>query len=513
MDVAERAAPTTGRLLRVLDRVERLGNRLPDPATLFVLAAILTVVASDLAARAGVWVAHPGTGERVAAVSLLSRDGVRRMLTEMVRNFTAFPPLGIVLVVMIGIGVAERSGLIAAALRRLLAAAPAGALPAAIVFAGVNSSLAADAGYVVLIPLGAAVFASAGRHPLAGLAAAFAGVAGGFGANLLVTSLDPLLGGFTEAAAHLVDESYRVYPTANYYLMVFSTFVLTAIGAVVTTRVVEPRLGAWKGEAPDETRSTPDPARERAGLRAAGVVTLAVVALVAAMALPAHGVLRGPDGDTKPFFEAVVPLLMLWFLAAGIGYGWRAGTIRSDRTVAAMMGETLATMGSYVVLAFFAAQFVAYFGWSNLGTIAAVEGAELLRSLGIAGIPLLVGFMVVTAALDLLIGSASAKWAIMAPVFVPMLMLLGYAPETTQAAYRIGDSVANVIAPLLPYFPIIVAFARRWEPDVGLGTLLAAMLPYSVAFFVAWTVVLIVWVTLDIPLGPGAPIAYSGAHP
>jgi aminobenzoyl-glutamate transport protein len=455
-----------------------------------------------------VTVVHPGTGEPVAAVNLLSRHGVRRMLTEMVRNFTAFPPLGTVLVVMIGIGVAERSGLIGAALRRLLAGVPRSAVPAMLVFAGVNSSLAVDAGYVVLIPLGAAMFASVGRHPLAGLAAAFAGVSGGFSANLLVTAVDPLLGGFTESAAHLVDPTYRVHPTANYYLMVVSVFLLTALGALVTTRILEPRLGPWRGEPPADATLPPPAERERAGLRAAGAVTLVAAALVLALTVPRAAPLRADDGALTPFYESIVALLMLWFLAMGVAYGRVTGSVRSDRAVATMMGDTLGTLGSYVVLAFAAAQFVAYFGWSNLGVIAAVRGAELLRALGIGGLPLLLGFMLVSAAIDLLIGSASAKWAIMAPVFVPMLMLLGYSPETTQAAYRIGDSVANVVTPLLPYFPIVVAFARRWDPDVGLVTLVAAMLPYSVAFFVGWAALLVVWVTLGMPLGPGAPIAY-----
>jgi aminobenzoyl-glutamate transport protein len=500
-----------GSLVRLLDRVERIGNRLPDPVTLFVLAALVVIVASDLAARAGIAVAHPGTGERLAATSLLTAEGVRRMLTEMVRNFTGFAPLGTVLVVMIGIGVAERAGLIGAALRRLVGAVPPAALPAAIVFAGVNSSLAVDAGYVVVVPLAAAVFAGAGRHPLAGLAAGFAGVAGGFSANLLVTAVDPLLGGFTESAAHLIDPAYRVYPTANYYLMVASTFLLTALGALVTTRIVEPRLGPWTAVGADEgTAESQAHGAEARGLQAATLATVLVLAAVLAMTVPVTGVLRGADGDLRPFFDSIVPLLMLWFLAAGIAYGIAAGTVRSDRTVADMAGQTLATMGPYVALAFVAAQFVAYFGWSNLGTIAAVKGAHVLRETGIGGLPLLIGFILVSAGLDLLIGSASAKWAIMAPVFVPMFMLVGYSPETTQAAYRIGDSVANVVAPLLPYFPIVIAFARRYDPTAGLGTLIAAMLPYSITFLLGWTILLALWVTLGIPLGPGAPILYHG---
>jgi len=497
-----------GVLARVLDGIERAGNRLPDPLTLFAIAALVVVVTSWFAAGAGVSVRHPGTGETVHAVSLLSRDGLRRMLTEMVPNFTAFPPLGTVLVVMLGIGVAERTGLVAAALRGLVAMMPASALPATLVFAGVMSSLAADAGYVVLTPLGAVVFAGMGRHPLAGLAAAFAGVSAGFSANLVLTALDPLLAGFTQAAARLVDPAYVVHPTANYYFMVASTLLLTVVGTLVTVRVVEPRLGTWRGGTVAETGAIVSGTGQRRGLLAAGLALLATLALIAWLVLPTGAVLRDEAGGIEPFYRALVPLLMLAFLLPGIAYGVAAGTLRSDKQLAVMAGDTMATMGSYVVLAFVAAQFVAYFGWSNLGLVVAVRGADLLKALGIGGVPLLVGFVLVSAAINFLIGSASAKWAIVAPVFVPMLMLMGYSPETVQAAYRVGDSVTNVVTPLLPYFPIIIAFARRYDPDVGLGTLVAAMMPYSVAFLLSWLVLLVAWVMLGVPLGPGAPVHY-----
>jgi aminobenzoyl-glutamate transport protein len=494
-----------GWLARILDGIERAGNRLPDPLTLFVIAAAIVVVASGLATLAGVTATHPGTGEVVRPVNLLSRAGLRRMLVEMVPNFTAFPPLGTVLVVMLGIGVAERSGLVAAALRRLVTAVPAMLLPATLVFAGVMSSLAADAGYVVLTPLGAVVYAGVGRNPLAGLAAAFAGVSAGFSANLLVTALDPLLAGITQPAAQLVDPTYVVDPTSNYYFMVVSTVLLTVLGTIVTTRVVEPRLGEWTG-AVDAGGEAPKGA-ERRGLVAAGLGALGVTVVVGA--LVAAGVLRDADGSWAPFFGALVPLLMLFFLVPGLAYGLVAGTIRSDRDVAAMASDTMATMGSYVVLAFVAAQLVAYFAWSNLGLIVAVQGAGVLKALGIGGLPLLVGFVLVSATVNLLIGSASAKWAIMAPVFVPMLMLMGYAPETTQVAYRVGDSVTNVVTPLLPYFPIVISFAQRYDRRAGLGTLVAAMLPYAVTFLIGWLLLLVLWIALGVPLGPGAPIHWA----
>ena len=498
--------------LRLLDRVERVGNRLPDPLTLFVALGFLVLLASWIAAQAGVSVVHPGTGATVTATNLLSAEGLRRILTGLVPNFAAFPPLGTVLVAMIGIGVAERSGLVAAALKGLVAAVPASLLTATLVFAGVSSSVAADAGYVVLTPLGAVLFAGVGRHPIAGLAAAFAGVSGGFSANLLLTSLDPLLAGLTQPAARLVDPGYTVQPTANYYFMAASVFLVTAVGTFVTNRFVEPRLGAWTGRAEtgDDDLGALE-AREKRGLVAAALAFAAVLGVTAAMTLPAGSVLREADGAWTPFYESIVPLIFVAFLVPGLVYGLVARTIRSDKDVAKMTGETLATMGPYIVLAFAAAQFVAWFGWSNLGLILAVTGAGLLESLGLDGIALLLGFVVVSATINLFIGSASAKWAIMAPVFVPMLMLMGYAPEVVQATYRVGDSVTNIITPLLPYFPIIVAFARRYDPDVGIGTLVSAMLPYSIALAIAWTAMLLLWLGFGLPLGPGVPLHYVPA--
>jgi len=504
--------PPRSLALRLLDGVERVGNRLPDPLTLFVALGAAVLLASWLAARAGVSVTHPGTGATVAASNLLSAEGLRRILTGLVPNFAAFPPLGTVLVAMIGIGVAERSGLVAAALRSLVAAVPPSLLTATLVFAGVMSSVASDAGYVVLTPLGALLFAGVGRHPIAGLAAAFAGVSGGFSANLLLTSLDPLLAGLTQPAARLVDPGYTVQPTANYYFMAASVLLVTAVGTVVTSRFVEPRLGPWKGgaAAADAPLGALEPGEKR-GLLAAGAAFLLVTGLAAALTLPRGGVLRAPDGAPTPFFESIVPLIFAAFLLPGLAYGIAARTIRSDKDVARMAGETLGTMGPYIVLAFAAAQFVAWFGWSNLGLILAVTGAEVLQALGLDGIALLLGFVAVSAVINLFIGSASAKWAIMAPVFVPMLMLMGYSPEVVQATYRVGDSVTNIVTPLLPYFPIIVAFARKYDPAVGIGTLLSAMLPYSIALAIAWTAMLLLWLGLGIPVGPDVPIHYPPA--
>lgn len=512
--------PTERRwLLRALDRIEGVGNRLPDPITLFALFAVAVILVSWLTARFGVSAVHPGTGDTISVVNLLSASGIRRMLTEMVRNFTAFPPLGLVIVVIVGIGVTERSGLVAAALRRLVSAVPRPFLTAALVFGGVMSSMAVDAGYVVLTPLGAMVFAAVGRHPLAGLGAAFAGVSGGFSANLLLTSLDPLLSGLSTEAARLVDAQYVVQPTANYYFMIASTGLITVLGTWVTARFVEPRLGAWSPPADLDvalTMEEPTPA-ERRGLRVALLTFLIGLALVGLLTIPEGAVLRNPEAreqpvlaQLRPFFDSIVALLMLLFLFMGIAYGLVTGSIRSDRDVARMSSESVAVLGSYIVLAFAAAQFVAYFNWSNLGLILAIKGAGGLQAAGFTGVPLLLSFIVVAAFINLFIGSASAKWAVMAPVFVPMLMLMGFSPELTQAAYRVGDSTTNIITPLMPYFPVIIAFAQKYDPESGIGTLIAMMLPYSVAFLLGWGAFFGLWMAAGIPLGPGAPLHYPG---
>jgi len=504
------------RLVRMLDTVERIGNRLPDPATLFALSAVAVVFASALCSAWRVQVVHPGNGTVITAENLLTVGSLRRMLTEAVHNFASFPPLGLVLVTMLGIGVAERSGLITTALRQLVRVVPPGALTMTLVFTGVMSNLASDAGYVVLTPLGAVLFAGVGRDPIAGMAAAFAGVSGGFSANLLLGSLDPLLSGLSTTSAQILEPDYVVEPTANYYFMVVSVFFVTTAGTWVTSRLVEPRLGPWKPAedfATDEADLGHVTPHERRALFAAVVVGVAFAGLIATLVSQPEGIFRDSDQGLTPFYHSLVPLLMMFFLLIGFAYGAAAGTIRSDKDLVGMMSAAMATMGPYIVLAFAAAQFVAYFNWSNLGLIVAVAGADTLKALGFAGIPLLIAFVFVSACVNLLVGSASAKWAVMGPVFIPMLMLMGYSPELIQATYRVGDSVTNIVTPLLPYFPVIIAFARKYDPTAGLGTLISVMIPYSVVFAVGWTALLVVWVILGIPLGPDAPLYYTPAGP
>lgn len=490
---------------RLLAFIERGGNALPHPATLFLGMAILVVVGSDLAARAGWSAVHPSTGAVIAPVSLLTRPGLHRMLTDLVKNFTSFAPLGTVLVALLGIGIAESSGLIGAAMRLLVLSAPTRLLTVVVVFAGVLSNMASEIGYVLLVPLGGMIFLASGRHPIAGLAAAFAGVSGGYSANLLIGTVDPLLSGLTQEAARLIEPNALVNPACNWYFMVVSTFLITGVGALVTERIVEPRLGRYVGDttgARDELRPL-DP-RESRGLVAAVGVAVVIAAILAWGTIPADGFLRNPEtGDLlhSPFMSGIVALVFVVGAALGVAYGVAAGTIRSDQDVNRGMSKAMETLGGYLVLVFFAAQFVAFFNWTNLGTIVAIRGAEVLKASGLGGPPLLLAFVALSGVLNLFMGSASAKWALMAPVFVPMLMLLGYPPELTQAAYRIGDSCTNVISPMMSYFALIIAFFQRYDPEAGLGTLVATMLPYALAFGIAWSALLVAWTRLDLPLG------------
>ncbi len=507
------AAPRRSPLDRFLGVVERAGNALPHPATLFALAALAVVLLSEIARRAGLSAIHPKTGELVTPVSLLTVEGLHRMLGQAVTNFTSFAPLGTVLVAMIGIGVAEGSGLLGAALRRLVLASGPRSLTPMVIFAGVMSNTAGEIGYVLLLPLAAQIFLAAGRHPIAGLAAAFAGVSGGYSANLLLGTLDPLLAGLTQEAARIVDPAYVVSAACNYYFLAASTFLLTLVGTLVTERVVVPRLGAYTGE---ERAGTLEPlsAAERRGLRYALVAGLLFVAAVLAGLLPPGGILRelGTGGILhSPVLASVVTFIFVGGLLLGIAYGIGAGTFKREADVARAMGKSLETLAGYMVLVFFAAQFVAYFNWTKLGLILAVDGAGVLQAAGLPRALLFVAFIALSATVNLAMGSASAKWAILAPVFVPMFMLLGYSPEVSQAAYRVGDSVTNVISPMMTYFALIISFVQRYLPRAGMGTVIATMLPYSIAFFLAWTLLFVVWTLADLPVGPGSPLTYVPA--
>jgi len=507
--------PKRTMLDRFLLVIERGGNALPHPATLFALLALAVIVLSAIAAQFELSVAHPTTGDAVTPVNLLTIEGLHRILTGLVTNFTSFAPLGTVLVALIGIGVAEHSGLIGTALRLLVLSSPKFLLTPIVVFAGVMSNMASEIGYVLLVPLAGLIFQAAGRHPILGMASAFAGVSGGYSANLLLGTIDPLLAGLSQEAARIVDPAYTVSPAANYYFMVVSTFLVTALGWFVTERIVAHRFPDAPTESSDEQVDLLSPGEKR-GLLYAIIATLAFTAILLWGTVPADGFLRDPvthDLLKSPFLSGIVAIIFAYGVIAGIAYGVGAGTVRNDEDVIRGMSQSMATLGGYLVLVFFAAQFVAFFNWTQLGLIFAVEGADFLKSVGMPPIPLFMSFILLTATANLFMGSASAKWALMAPVFIPMFMLLGYSPEVTQTAYRVGDSVTNIISPMMSYFALIIAFFQRYEPKSGIGTLVSVMLPYSFVFLIGWSILFAFWIGFDLPIGPGAPLDYIPAAP
>lgn len=497
---------------RLLNATEKVGNALPHPATLFLLFALSVLVFSLIAHLVDWSGVHPGTGEEVHVVNLMSKEGFHRILLELVTNFTDFAPLGIVLVAMLGIGIAEGSGLIGALIRLLVLSAPKRILTFVLVFSGIVSNVASDVGYVLLIPLAGIIFKAVGRHPITGMAAAFAGVSGGFSANLLLGTVDPLLAGLSTEAAQIVDPAYDVNPTANYYFMVVSTFVIAAVGTFVTERIVAPRLGDYSGKGGEDDDFGPLTRIERKGLKWAGGVVLVITAFVLAGVLPENGFLRGHDGSilNSPLIKGVVAWLVIFSAAAGITYGIVTKKYRNDGDIMDAMAESLKTLGTYMVLVFFAAQFVAYFKWSNLGLILAIKGAGFLSAMNLGLIPLVIVFIIFAAILNMFMGSASAKWALLAPIFIPIFMFLGYSPELAQVVFRIGDSVTNIISPMMSFFALIIAFIQKYDKQAGIGTVIATMLPYSIVFMIAWTALIVVWVWIGLPLGPDAGLYYQG---
>ncbi len=501
----------TSLVSRFLYLVERVGNALPHPGTLFALLAGVILVLSWMFSLIGIAAVHPATGELIEPVNLLSKSGLHRILTQMITNFTGFAPLGTVLVAMLGVGVAEGSGLIGTGLRLLVISAPKRLLTFVIVMAGVLSNTASEIGYVLLVPLAAVIFLAVGRHPIAGLAAAFAGVSGGYSANLLLGTVDPLLSGLSQEAAQIIDPTSIVDPACNYYFMVASTFFIAFGGTWVTEKIVVPRLGDYEGDIKSEELRRLRP-EEKKGLLYAGLATTALVVLVLIGLLPEDGFLRESETGSvlhSPFMQGIVAFIFISASLAGIAYGIGAKTIRSDTDVMEGMGKAMEMLGIYMVLVFFASQFVAYFKWSNLGLIMAIKGAALLKASGLGPIPLMAAFIILSAIINLSMGSASAKWAIMAPVFIPMFMLLNYSPELVQAAYRVGDSTTNIISPMMSYFALIVAFVGKYDPRAGIGTVVATMLPYTVVFLLIWMLLLMVWILAGIPVGPGAPLFLS----
>jgi aminobenzoyl-glutamate transport protein len=503
---------------RALDAIERIGNRLPDPAILFLILLVAVWIISAVLAPVAFADIDPRTKQPIQIQNQLTGINLATFLSRMVTTFTSFHPLGVVLVSLLGVGVAEHTGFINAGLKALLNVTSARLLTPMLVAVGILSHTAADAGYVLVIPLGGVIFYAAGRHPLAGIAAAFAGVSGGFSATFIPSSLDPLLAGLTQAAAQILDPARTVNPLSNFMFTTASSVLIVAAGWFVTDRIVEPRLrhvpvdGDVSGFATLEELG----ARERRGLTAA-IAALAVGLLALTIAAwPEWSALRSPDpgrpltAANAPLMQAIVPFIFLFFLIPGVVYGYAAGTIKGHRDIIQGMSKAMSTMGYYIVLAFFVSLFIYAFGQSNLGALFALKGASFLQSLGLPGQITILGIIVLTTMVNLFIGSASAKWALLAPIFVPMLMRLGMSPELTQAAYRVGDSSTNIITPLMPYFPLVVVFCQRYAKSTGIGTLVSMMLPYSITFLVSWTIFLLIYWMLGIPLGLQAPYTYPG---
>lgn len=490
---------------KLLNFIEKGGNALPHPASLFGIFALLVLAVSYIGRNLSA--VHPGTGETINVINLLTKDNLHEIILGMVDSYTGFVPLGIVMVALLGIGIAESSGLINAAIRLLVIKAPSKILTFVLVFAGILSNIASDLGYVLIIPLAGVIFLSVGRHPIAGMAAAFAGVSGGFSANLFIGTIDPLLAGLSTEAARIINPEYYVLPTGNYFFMAASTFMIALCGTWVTERFVEPRLGKYTGDV------APEPideltTKERKGLVWVTAVTAIWFALLLIGVIPEGGFLRGPDGSIlkSPIFKGFITFLFFIAGSMGIVFGLITGKFKSDADVVKGMVGSFKTIAAFLVLVFFASQFVAWFKMSNLGLILAIEGAVFLQQIDMGLIPLTILFIIFSGIINMFMGSASAKWAILGPVFIPMFMLLGYSPELSQAIFRVGDSVTNIISPMMSFFALIIVYFEKYDSKASIGTLISTMLPYSIMFFILWTVLMIIWIVFDIPLGPGAGI-------
>ena len=506
---------------KFLNGVEKAGNKLPHPITLFAILSLAIVVLSAIFNAIGI----SATGEimnqktmeleqqTVETVSLLSGEGITYMIKNAIKNFTSFAPLGVVLVTMLGVGCAEGSGYIAAGMKKMVSKTPAKLITPVVVFLGVMSNVASDVGYVVLVPNGAIVFMAYNRHPLAGLAAAFAGVSGGFSANLLIGTVDSLLAGISTEAAEIINPSYSVDITSNWFFMFVSTFLIVILGTIVTDKIVEPRLG--KFEQTDETvaAATSLSSQEQKALKYANITLVLYILFIILWAIPKNSLLRNPETGSliskSLLIEGIIIFVTLGFFIPSIVYGKIAGVYKSEKDIGEQLNKNMASMGSYIALTFVAAQFVNYFNYTKLGTILALKGAEFLGNIGLTGAPLMLLFILLTAFINLFMGSASAKWTILAPVFIPMFMQLGYSPELTQVAYRIGDSTTNIISPLMSYFAMIVVFAKKYDKNSGIGTLISIMLPYSIVFLIGWALLLVLWISIGLPLGPGVSMFYQ----
>lgn len=471
---------------------------------IFVYLALFVVVISWVVSLFGVSFEDPASGETVEVRSMVSAAGLQFVLTETVTNFIEFPPLGLVLTLLLGIGVAQRSGLIEALMRRIITGASPSLVTYAIVFTGIIGSWASDAATVIIPPLAGIIFLKLGRHPIAGVAVGFASVSAGFNANLLIAVTDVLLAGISTEAARTVNESITVSPLSNMYFINASVLLLTVVGALVTERIVEPRLGEYRGGDSEEDIERVSGAEGR-GLRNALIATIAFVVALVAATIPAGSPLRGENGSLleSPLLSGAVVILLILFVLVGVVYGVTVGTITSSADVPRMMGEAVMDLSGLIVLFFAAAQFIAYFEFTNLSAWISVNGASFLEGLGLTGLPVILGFIALTCVLGLLITSGSGLWSIMAPIFVPLFLFLGYNPAYTQLAFRIADSATNIVTPLNPFVPMVLGFMQEYDEEVGFGTFFSLMIPYAFFYLITWTALFIAWNLLGLPIGPG----------
>lgn len=504
-----------GFVTRMLNVIEKVGNKLPDPAILFFISLILVWVVSALLAPVNFTEINPRTGEAIKIQNLLTGDAMASFLANMVRTFTSFAPLGVVLVAMLGVGVADGSGYINTGLKMMLSRTPKSLLTPMVIFVGIISHSAVDAGYVLVIPLGGIIFYAAGRHPIAGIAAAFAGVSGGFSANPLPSALDPLLQGFTQPAAQIIDATIQINPLCNYYFTACSSILVTLLGWYITDKIIEPRL-LKTAPVDEDAESAPDmsliTSGQRKGFWIATLISFVLFGLFCLTLLPENSPFRDAEGNissfSAPIMQSIVPLIFIFFLLPGVIYGYFAKSYSKSKDVIDDMSKAMEGMAYYIVMAFFCALFINAFASSNLGALLAIKGASGLKALNLPGPVTITGIIFLTGFVNLFVGSSSAKWALLAPIFVPMLMQLGYSAELTQAAYRVGDSSTNIITPLMPYFPLVVVFCQRYFKKTGIGTLVSIMIPYSIALLIIWTLFLVIFWVAGIPLGLQANYVY-----
>ncbi|WP_028115304.1 AbgT family transporter [Ferrimonas senticii] len=499
----------------LLDKIENVGNKMPDITMLFFMATLICLGLSWLLSLFSYDYIHPVTQQPIAVVNLLTASGIMGLMSSLVKNFVNFPPLGMTIAATLGIGIAESSGYIRNVLQRLLAVVPLQAVTPSVIMIGILAHVASDSAYVILMPVAAYIFYKTGKHPLAGIAAGFAGLAGGFTASYTPSIIDPIMAGFTQSAAQIIDPSYQVNVLCNYFFSVASTFAVLAACWYITDKIVEPRLQASMPvdvEQIDQHSEQPT-ALEVKAYRLANLTFITFAVALVALMVPETSMFRGPDGSLTspkaPAMQMIVPLLLLFFAVPGLVYGFVSKTFSSMKDVTKAMENVTTTLISFIVFAFFAAQFLYCFGQSQIGALIALSGAEALKALALPGQVTILGVILLTAMLNLIITSASSKWAILAPVLVPMLMMVGLSPELTQAAFRISDSAVNVATPMFAFYPLIIAYMQRYSTTAGVGTLVSMMLPYTIGLLIAFTAMLFLFWGFEIPLGFGASYTYS----